>query len=141
MSPLLAFAALLLVNPPQVSLSVAAAAPAGEDSAAYAAITAPPGDRLVAVECGCAERIELHRIVRSPSGNSMARDPSWGIPDDGRLEIRPGSDLHVMLMGLRAPLVAGSAVELTLRFERGGAVVVRVPIVEDTRGYWQAQAR
>ena len=71
----------------------------------------------------------------------MASDPYWAIPDDGRLEIRPGSDLHVMLMGLRAPLVAGSAVELTLRFERGGPVVVRAPIVEDTRGYWQAQTQ
>ncbi len=143
MSPFLAALALLVADPPapQITLSVAAAAPAGEDSAAYALIFAAPWDRLLAVECACSSRIELHRIVRGPSGNGMSRDPAWVVPADGKLEVRPGSDLHVMMMALSGPLVAGQEVVLTFRFERGGAIVVRAPIVEDTRGYWQTRTQ
>jgi copper(I)-binding protein len=41
------------------------------------------------------------------------------------LEFKPGG-MHVMLMGLRKPLVAGTAYELDLLFEVAGARKVKV---------------
>ena len=49
------------------------------------------------------------------------------IPPGIALELEPGG-LHVMLMGLQAPLVEGESFALTLTFERAGAVEVTVPI-------------
>jgi hypothetical protein len=50
-----------------------------------------------------------------------------------RLAIGPGQSavlepggLHIMLMGLRAPLEKGQTFALTLRFERAGAIEVEL---------------
>ncbi len=57
---------------------------------------------------------------------------------DAPVEIRPGSDLHLMLMSLHAPLAAGATVELVLRFEKAGEVAVQFAVVDDTRAAWAA---
>jgi copper(I)-binding protein len=44
-------------------------------------------------------------------------------------ELQPGG-LHIMLINLTQPLVAGETIELTLNFERMGAFSVQVPIVD-----------
>lgn len=116
------------------------AAPAGEDAAAYVAIANPGAeDRLVEISCGCAERVEIHRIVRSGDSVSMEAAPSLPVPG-GRMEIRPGGDLHLMLMRLRTPLAEGRSVPLTLRFERAGAVTANFVAVGDTRAAWAGAA-
>ena len=43
--------------------------------------------------------------------------------------LQPGG-LHVMLMGLKEPLVDGKSYPLTLEFERAGSVDVKVMIFE-----------
>ncbi|MCW3834604.1 copper chaperone PCu(A)C [Sphingomonas canadensis] len=125
---------------PEISAPVAVAAPAGADSAAYAAIAAPPGERLTGASCTCAARVELHRIVRADGDISMLVDPAWDIPAAG-LEIRPGSDLHLMLMDLRHPLAEGAPVEIVLRFEKAGEIRVRFHVTRDSRGWWAANVR
>jgi copper(I)-binding protein len=114
------------------------AAPAGEDAAAYVAIANHgAADRLVEVGCGCAESVEIHRVVRSATQVSMTRAPSLAVPAGG-VEVRPGSDLHLMLIGLRAPLAEGARVPLTLRFERAGALTAAFAAVGDTGAAWSA---
>jgi copper(I)-binding protein len=112
--------------------AIVRSAPAGEDAAGYVAIAGD--DRLVGLECACAARVEIHRIVRSADDVSMEAAESLETP----VEIRPGSDLHLMLMSLRAPLVAGETVELVLRFERTGLIRSRFVVVDDTRAAWAA---
>lgn len=110
------------------------AAPAGEDAAAYLAITSPAADRLVGVACACAERVEIHRFDASePSMTALA---ALDLPAGGTVEVRPGSALHLMLLGLKAPLAPGASVELVLRFERAGEATARFIAVEDTRAAW-----
>jgi copper(I)-binding protein len=41
------------------------------------------------------------------------------VPKNGTVELKPGGT-HVMLMGLKQPLQAGSALELDLKFEKSG---------------------
>ena len=49
------------------------------------------------------------------------------IPPGGEAKLAPRGT-HVMLMGLKAPLVAGKSFPLTLEFERAGAVEVEAKI-------------
>ena len=48
------------------------------------------------------------------------------LPHDS-VELKPGG-VHLMLLGLVQPLLEGEEIELTLRFERSGEVVIPIPI-------------
>lgn len=121
--------------------AIVRAAPAGEDAAGYVAIANPgPEDRLVEIRCDCAERVEIHRVTRSGDAVSMETEASLAVPGGGRVEIRPGSDLHLMLIGLRAPLEEGARVPMILRFERAGAMTADFAAVGDSRAAWAAGA-
>lgn len=118
------------------------AAPApGDDVAAYVRLrNTGAADRLIAVECDCAQTIEIHRVNRGPAGVSMDTEAGLDIPAGGTLEIRPGSPLHLMVMATRPGVEAGAEVSMTLRFERAAPIVVRFRAVEDTRAGWVAAA-
>jgi copper(I)-binding protein len=55
------------------------------------------------------------------------------IPVHGTLEMKPGG-YHIMLMGLVKPLKKGDEIEITLTFEKAGAVVVKVPVGDVAQG-------
>lgn len=112
----------------------------GEAVAGYLLVRngSPVDDELVAVRCGCAERVELHRIVRSPQGNSMETDASWPVPAGRALEVRPGSDLHLMLIGYDPAKAVDGKVSLTLIFRESGEVTADFDLVEDSRAAWEA---
>lgn len=81
-------------------------------------------DRLVAVEAPVSQRVELHRTVRE--GNVMRMRPAAGgiaVPAGGAVELAPGG-LHVMFIGLSAPLVEGGRFDGVLVFEKAGRVPV-----------------
>jgi len=118
---------------------VVAASEAGVAVAAYVAIgNRGADDRLIGVACACAERSEIHRIIREGGEVSMVTDSSVPVPAGSVVEIRPGSELHLMLSGMRAPLAPGATVELELRFERAGTISATFLAVEDSRAAWNA---
>ena len=51
------------------------------------------------------------------------------IPAGGSLQLKPGS-YHVMLIGLVKDLKAGDTIDLTLKFERAGAITVKAQVRE-----------
>jgi copper(I)-binding protein len=51
----------------------------------------------------------------------------------GTLEMKPGG-YHIMLMGLKAPLKTGEEIEITLTFEKAGALTLKVPVGEVAQG-------
>jgi copper(I)-binding protein len=120
---------------------IVAAAPAGENAAAYLAMAnlVDREDRLIEFSCDCAERVEIHRVTRGAGGPGMAVLPALPIPPGGAAEVRPGSELHLMLIGLRAPLRAGQSVDVNLRFERAGPMSAPFTVVDDTSAAWTAQ--
>ena len=88
-------------------------------------------DRLMSVEASLAKRAGLHTTLND--GGVMKMRPA------GAIELAPGAatalepgGLHVMLMGLQAPLVEGESFALTLTFERAGRLEVTVPILSAT---------
>lgn len=86
-------------------------------------------DRLVGASTPAAARTELH-THRMEAGVMKMRPVEGGIPvpAGGTAELRPGG-YHVMMMGLQAPLAEGSAIALTLTFEKAGSVTLDVPVL------------
>lgn len=137
MSALLA-TALALSSGPVLTRPIVVAAPAGADSAGYVAIATPTADRLIAVRCSCAETVEIHRIIRAEGKVSMRTEASLEVATSAPLEIKPGSELHLMLMGLKAELRDGAMQEMTLVFEKAGALTLSFRVAKDSRAAWGA---
>ncbi|MDH3472584.1 MAG: copper chaperone PCu(A)C [Rhodospirillales bacterium] len=83
-------------------------------------------DRLIAAETPAASRAALHTHIME-EGVMKMRPVEGGIeiPAGGSAVLAPGG-LHVMLMGLAAPLEEGARFPLTLTFEQAGPVTVEV---------------
>lgn len=110
-----------------------------QDVAGYLRIRngSPVADRLLSVTCACAERVELHRIQRDGPTPGMAADPSWTVPGSGMLDVRPGSDLHFMLIGYDPARAVDGRVRLKLEFAEAGAVEADFALTEDSRAAWE----
>ena len=111
---------------------------AGEDVAGYIRIRngSPEADELIFVACSCADRVELHRIRRDGPTPGMAADPSWIVPGAGQLDVRPGSDLHFMLINYDPARAVDDRVRMTLEFARSGMVEADFALVADSRAAW-----
>lgn len=84
-------------------------------------------DRLVAASAEVAERAELHEMKMDGNVMRMREVAAIEVAAGKTVELRPGG-LHIMLMGLKAPLKQGESFPLTLRFERAGEVTVKVAV-------------
>jgi periplasmic copper chaperone A len=76
-------------------------------------------DRLLSASCACARKVEVHAM--STAGGRMVMRPAGPvtIAPGGQVNFKPGG-LHLMVMGLKGPLEAGTTTELTLVFEKAG---------------------
>lgn len=102
------------------------ASPASKTGAGFMTISNRGGvaDRLLSVTTDASGRADLHGTVQQ--GNVMqmrAQSGGVAIPAGGKLAFAPGG-LHVMFIGLKAPVPAGRMVKARLNFERAGAVDV-----------------
>jgi copper(I)-binding protein len=85
-------------------------------------------DRLLGGATPVASQVEVHEM--SMDGGVMRMRPVSGglvIPAGGTVALKPGG-YHIMLIGLKTPLTAGTMVPLTLRFEKAGLVKLQVPV-------------
>jgi periplasmic copper chaperone A len=109
---------------------VAASGAAARSAAAYMTITntGTAADLLVGASSGAAARTMLH-LTEVSDGVARMRHLADGIPlpPGGSVTLEPGG-LHVMLMGLTAPLADGSSTEMTLVFEQAGEIPVSLPV-------------
>ncbi len=84
-------------------------------------------DRLLAVASPAAAAAELHRMTMD--GNVMKMRAVDAIDIAAGATVTLGTaGYHVMLTGLKHPLVAGQSVPLTLTFERAGRVDVSASV-------------
>ena len=93
-------------------------------SAAYLSITnhGAMDDRLLAVESSLARKTELHTMEVTNGVMKMRQiDGGIAIPAGKTIQLAPGG-LHVMLIGLKAPLNADENYQVTLVFEKAGKV-------------------
>ena len=98
----------------------------------------PEAERLVgiSVPADIAASASMHETVMADDASADDMDMGDGsmtmqqvdsveIPAGGLVAFKPGG-LHVMLMGLTAPLTAGQTFDMTLQFETAGAKRVSV---------------
>ena len=85
-------------------------------SGAYMRLTAQAATRLVRVETPAAGVAEIHEMKMNGDVMQMRAVSGLELPAGTPVELKPGG-YHVMLMGLKAPLVNGSSLPLTLVFQ------------------------
>ena len=101
------------------------------NGAAYLTIknTGKTDDTLTGAETSAAAKAELHES--SMEGNVMKMRPLGDVtvPAGGSVAFKPGGK-HIMLLGLKAPLMAGQSFSLTLHFKSAGTQTVKVDVTD-----------
>jgi periplasmic copper chaperone A len=115
----------------QISQPWARATPKGADSgAAYMTVmnTGAKPERLSCVSSDAADKCQIHQMSMD-NGIMKMREIEGGV------EIKPGETVtfapggyHVMLVGLKAPLVQGKIVAATLKIDSGATAQVEFPV-------------
>ncbi len=85
-------------------------------------------DRLLSVSADVAATVELHTMTMDGDVMRMRQVSAIDVPAGKTVELKPGG-LHIMLIGLKAPLVNGSSFPLKLRFEKSGEVIVDMKVM------------
>jgi copper(I)-binding protein len=85
-------------------------------------------DRLLSISTPVASRVELHesRNIRGVVG--MREVTSVDCLPGATVRATPGG-LHVMLLGLAAPLAAGTEFKVSLQFRDAGILTLKVPVM------------
>jgi copper(I)-binding protein len=101
---------------------------AGQPGGAYLKLdNAGADDRLLSAQTELASRAELHSMAMEGDVMRMRQVDAIELPSGKTVELKPGG-LHLMLLGLKAPLKSGDKFPLTLRFEKAGEVTVTVNV-------------
>ena len=97
--------------------------------AAYLAVqnTGTADDRLVAARADVSDKVELHTHIKEGDLMKMRQVMAIDVPAGKTVALQPGG-LHVMFMGLKAPLKTGAHFPLTLVFEKAGEITVDVEV-------------
>ena len=104
----------------QVSGAICRPTPVGRQmTGCYLTLTAATADRLVSAASPEANLVQIHES-RIESGMMMMQELRDGLPLPAgeTVALAPGGN-HLMLLGVKEPLVAGDTVTLTLTFENG----------------------
>jgi len=86
--------------------------------------------RLIGAQTSRAEKTELHTHVQQGDMMKMQQVEAVDVPAGGKVEFKPGGN-HLMMFGLKQPLVAGESFPVTLQFEDGGEITTEVSIEVD----------
>jgi copper(I)-binding protein len=84
-------------------------------------------DRLLAVSGDVAEAIEVHTHLMENGMMKMRRVDGVDIPAGQPAVFEPGG-MHIMLIGLKAPLKTDEVFALTLKFEKADDLTVEVMV-------------
>ncbi|WP_439544606.1 copper chaperone PCu(A)C [Sandarakinorhabdus sp.] len=102
------------------------ASPVSKTGAGFLTVTnrGRQADRLVSVTTSASSRADLHGTIRN--GNVMqmrAQTDGVPVPAGATVTFAPGG-LHVMFIGLKAPMQPGAMLKARLTFEKAGPVDV-----------------
>jgi periplasmic copper chaperone A len=86
-----------------------------------------PADRIISVSTPAAASAMIHESKIVDGVASMDMLDGIDIPEGGMVAMKQGG-LHVMLMGLKAPLKEGETLSLDVTFEKAGVLKVQVPV-------------
>lgn len=84
-------------------------------------------DKLLSAGSDMAAAVELHSMRLDGAVMRMRQVDAIELPAGQTVELKPGG-LHLMLVGLKAPLKEGDSFPLKLKFEKAGEVTVEVKV-------------
>jgi copper(I)-binding protein len=85
------------------------------------------GDKLLSAKAEVSTSVELHEMKMEGDVMRMREVSAVEVPAGKTVELKPGG-LHIMFMGLKAPLKQGDKFPLKLKFEKAGEVTVTVNV-------------
>ena len=84
-------------------------------------------DKLVSIKAQVSQSVELHTSSMDGDVMRMRQVDAIDVPANKAVVLAPGG-MHIMLVGLKAPLKEGDRFPMTLKFEKAGEVVVDVVV-------------
>jgi copper(I)-binding protein len=87
----------------------------------------PTADRLLGGSTPAAARVEVHEMRMDGDVMRMREMAALELPAGKMVTLAPGG-LHLMLMGLKAPLKLGDKLPLKLRFDKAGEIEVMLHV-------------
>lgn len=84
-------------------------------------------DRLLSASAEVSKAVELHTMTMEGDVMRMRQVEAIDLPAGKTVELKPGG-LHIMFIGLKAPLKKGDSFPLKLKFEKAGEVTVQVNV-------------
>lgn len=87
----------------------------------------PAADRLLGGSTPAAARVEVHEMRMDGDVMRMREMTALDMPVGKLVTLAPGG-LHLMLLGLKAPLKVGDKLPLKLRFEKAGEIEVMLHV-------------
>ncbi len=133
--PLLLSAGLLQAQdakPLQVEKAVARATVGKQaNGAAYLQIANKGADDvLLSASSPVAAKVEIHTMAMEGDVMKMRALPQVELKAGQKLDMKPGSGVHLMLMGLKKPLAVGDKFALTLVFRKAGKLEATVEVAD-----------
>ena len=83
--------------------------------------------KLLSASADVSASVELHSMSMEGDVMRMRQVDGIALPKGKTVELKPGG-LHIMFMGLKAPLKSGDKFPLKLKFEKAGEVTVTVNV-------------
>ncbi len=101
----------------------------GDRGAAYMVIknSGDADDALIAATSTLADATEVHESRMEGDVATMVEVERVPVPAGGQAELKPGS-FHIMFIGLKQPLEAGTTVTFELEFEKAGKIAVTAEV-------------
>ncbi len=84
-------------------------------------------DRLLSATTPLADQVQFHKETEDNGVSRMREVRNIEVEPGAKIVFKPG-EMHMMLVGLKQPLIEGQALPLTLQFERAGNIDVTMPI-------------
>jgi copper(I)-binding protein len=84
-------------------------------------------DRLTGIASPAADKTEIHSSSMDGGVMKMRRLDTIDLKPGKTIALKPMGD-HIMLFGLKQPLKEGGTVDLTLTFEKAGAIAVKAGV-------------
>ncbi len=109
-----------------------ATAPGAPAGGAFMGLTADANMTLVGAESNASKIVELHTMKMENGVMIMRAVPQIDLPKGQTVSLKPGG-LHIMLIGLHAPLTAGEKVDMTLRVKDSQGKEQRIPVTAEIR--------
>ena len=97
----------------------------------YLTMRSTQADEIISMSSSVAERIEIHTTVSEGGTIKMRPVPLVSLPAGESVRFESGG-LHIMLIGLRAPLTAGSKLKLNMELRSGERKSIDIPVLSPT---------